>query len=163
MGECDSAEKEILMPGVVPSAQGGSRPGGRPAGARDVPGNRPGRRRPGSIGGAVAQAGGYGGSSPRETPAGGHGRSSPRTTARPEQPDDGPYTIGQEIEVTVGDVAQGGWCVARLEGLPVIFVRHALPGEVVLARVTEVTAKFARADAVEIRDASPDRVPPPCP
>ena len=36
------------------------------------------------------------------------------------------------------------------EGLPVMFVRHALPGERVVARVTEVTSKFARADAVEI-------------
>ena len=77
--------------------------------------------------------------------------------------DEGPYRAGQEIEVSVGDAAQGGWCVARPEGLPVIFVRHALPGERVLARVTEVTAKFARADAVEIRQASPDRVTPPCP
>jgi tRNA/tmRNA/rRNA uracil-C5-methylase (TrmA/RlmC/RlmD family) len=45
----------------------------------------------------------------------------------------------------------------------VIFVRHALPGECVVARVTEVTSKFARADAVEIRQASPDRVDAPCP
>ena len=34
--------------------------------------------------------------------------------------------------MAVEDVAQGGWCVARPEGLPVIFVRHALPGERVL-------------------------------
>ena len=64
--------------------------------------------------------------------------------------------------MAVEDVAQGGWCVARPEGLPVIFVRHALPGERVVARVTEVTSKFARADAVEIRQASPDRVAAPC-
>jgi tRNA/tmRNA/rRNA uracil-C5-methylase (TrmA/RlmC/RlmD family) len=70
--------------------------------------------------------------------------------------------VGQDIEVTVADVAQGGWCVARPEGLPVIFVRHTLPGERVVARVTEVTSKFARADAVEIREASPDRVTAPC-
>jgi tRNA/tmRNA/rRNA uracil-C5-methylase (TrmA/RlmC/RlmD family) len=60
------------------------------------------------------------------------------------------------------DVAQGGWCVARPEGLPVMFVRHALPGERVVARVTEVTSKFARADAVEILQAAPDRVTAPC-
>ena len=60
--------------------------------------------------------------------------------------------------MAIEDVAQGGWCVARPEGLPVMFVRHALPGERVVARVTEVTSKFARADAVEIREASPDRV-----
>ncbi len=43
------------------------------------------------------------------------------------------YAVGQTVEVTVVDVAQGGWCVARPEGLPVLFVRHALPGERVLA------------------------------
>ena len=44
-----------------------------------------------------------------------------------------------------------------------MFVRHALPGERVRARVTETTARFARAEAVEILQASPDRVEPPCP
>jgi tRNA/tmRNA/rRNA uracil-C5-methylase (TrmA/RlmC/RlmD family) len=73
------------------------------------------------------------------------------------------YAVGQTVEVAVTDVAQGGWCVARPEGLPVLFVRHALPGERVLARVTEVTSRFARADAIEVREASPDRVEAPCP
>ncbi len=67
------------------------------------------------------------------------------------------------VEVTTEDVAQGGWCVARLAGRPVVFVRHALPGERVVARVTEVTSKFARAEAVEILQPSGDRVTPPCP
>ena len=71
--------------------------------------------------------------------------------------------VGEAVEVEVGDVAQGGWCVARPAGAPVVFVRHALPGERVIARVTEVTSRFARADAVEIRKPSPDRVTPPCP
>jgi tRNA/tmRNA/rRNA uracil-C5-methylase (TrmA/RlmC/RlmD family) len=73
------------------------------------------------------------------------------------------FQVGQAIEVEAGDVAQGGWCVARPDGLPVVFVRHALPGERVVARVTEVTSRFARADAVEILVPSPDRVAPPCP
>ncbi|MER6946293.1 class I SAM-dependent RNA methyltransferase [Nonomuraea sp. NPDC000554] len=66
------------------------------------------------------------------------------------------------LELTVGPVAHGGWCVARHEGR-VVFVRHALPGERVIAEVTEETARFLRADAVEILDPSPDRVVPPCP
>jgi tRNA/tmRNA/rRNA uracil-C5-methylase (TrmA/RlmC/RlmD family) len=70
--------------------------------------------------------------------------------------------VGQEIEVAIEDAAQGGWCIARPAGLPVLFVRHTLPGERVVARVTEVTAKFARADAVDVREASGDRVQPPC-
>ncbi|ETK32382.1 RNA methyltransferase, partial [Microbispora sp. ATCC PTA-5024] len=66
------------------------------------------------------------------------------------------------VEMTVGAVANGGWCVARHEGR-VVFVRHALPGERVIAEITEETARFLRADAVEILEPSPDRVSPPCP
>jgi tRNA/tmRNA/rRNA uracil-C5-methylase (TrmA/RlmC/RlmD family) len=66
------------------------------------------------------------------------------------------------LELEIGPVAHGGWCVARHEG-QVVFVRHALPGERVRARVTEPGKKFLRADAVEILEASPDRVEPPCP
>ncbi|MDF5757937.1 class I SAM-dependent RNA methyltransferase [Spongiactinospora sp. TRM90649] len=66
------------------------------------------------------------------------------------------------LEMTVDRVANGGWCVGRHEGR-VVFVRHALPGERVRAEVTEETARFLRADAVEILDPSPDRVTPPCP
>jgi tRNA/tmRNA/rRNA uracil-C5-methylase (TrmA/RlmC/RlmD family) len=73
------------------------------------------------------------------------------------------YQTGQVVEVTAGDVAHGGWCVARPADGPVLFVRHTLPGERVLARVTEVTTRLARAEAVQILAASPDRVTPPCP
>jgi tRNA/tmRNA/rRNA uracil-C5-methylase (TrmA/RlmC/RlmD family) len=73
------------------------------------------------------------------------------------------FQVGEAVEAVCEDVAQGGWCVARPAGFPVLFVRHALPGERVVARVTEVTSRFARADAVEILERSPDRVEPPCP
>jgi tRNA/tmRNA/rRNA uracil-C5-methylase (TrmA/RlmC/RlmD family) len=68
------------------------------------------------------------------------------------------------IRLEVGPVAHGGHCVARHEGR-VVFVRHALPGETVRARVTEGSAgsTFWRADAVEVLTASPDRVQAPCP
>ncbi|REE95311.1 class I SAM-dependent RNA methyltransferase [Thermomonospora umbrina] len=71
-------------------------------------------------------------------------------------------SIPDVLELEIGAVANGGWCVARHEGR-VVFVRHTLPGERVRARVTEVTRNFLRADAVEILEASPDRVVPPCP
>jgi len=45
----------------------------------------------------------------------------------------------------------------------VVFVRHALPGERVRAVVTQANARFARADAIEIIRAAPERVPVPCP
>ncbi len=61
-------------------------------------------------------------------------------------------------------VGHGGFVVARHEGV-VVFVRHALPGERVVAEVTEGREgdRFLRADAVEVLEASPDRVEPPCP
>jgi tRNA/tmRNA/rRNA uracil-C5-methylase (TrmA/RlmC/RlmD family) len=72
---------------------------------------------------------------------------------------------GDRCELTVGDVAHGGHCVARLGGPGgrVVFVRHALPGELVVAEITEVHRGYLRADAVEVLRASPDRVRPPCP
>ncbi|MQY25194.1 23S rRNA (uracil(1939)-C(5))-methyltransferase RlmD [Nocardia sp. RB56] len=45
-----------------------------------------------------------------------------------------------------------------------LFVRHGLPGELVRAEVTEDRGgSFCRAEAVEILEASPDRVPATCP
>ncbi len=68
------------------------------------------------------------------------------------------------IRVTVGAPAHGGHCVARHEGRAV-FVRHALPGEVVEARVVDAApdARFWNADAVRILEASDDRVEHPWP
>ncbi|WP_425942746.1 class I SAM-dependent RNA methyltransferase [Ornithinimicrobium sp. W1665] len=72
--------------------------------------------------------------------------------------------VGDVVVVDVGAVAHGGHCVARHEG-QVLFVRHTLPGERVRARVTGLGPKgrFAHAEAVEVLQASPHRVQPPCP
>lgn len=70
--------------------------------------------------------------------------------------------VGTLLELEVGPVAHGGHCVARYEG-QVVFVRHALPGELVHARVTEQTTKYLRADAVQVLTPSPQRIEPPCP
>jgi tRNA/tmRNA/rRNA uracil-C5-methylase (TrmA/RlmC/RlmD family) len=70
--------------------------------------------------------------------------------------------VGALIELDVGAPAHGGSCVARHDG-QVVFVRHALPGERVVARVTEQTKHFSRADAVEVLTASEHRVVPRCP
>ncbi|GDY32934.1 class I SAM-dependent RNA methyltransferase [Gandjariella thermophila] len=70
---------------------------------------------------------------------------------------------GRRFEVTAGPVAHGGHCVARVSGR-VVFVRHALPSERVLAEVTEDHGgSYCRADAVRVLAAAPDRVDPPCP
>lgn len=57
--------------------------------------------------------------------------------------------------------ASGGG-VGRLANGQVVFVRHSLPGELVRVQITETTSSFARGDAVEILEASPERVTPPC-
>ena len=72
--------------------------------------------------------------------------------------------VGDVVTLEVGPIAHGGFCVARHDGR-VVFVRHALPGERVNAQVTEARdgQRFVRADCVEVLDASPHRVTPPCP
>lgn len=70
---------------------------------------------------------------------------------------------GRRLEVVLGNPGHGGFCVARHEGR-VLFVRHGLPGETVVAHVTEDRGgSFCRADAVEIVEPSADRVAPLCP
>ncbi|MGA5170253.1 MULTISPECIES: class I SAM-dependent RNA methyltransferase [Streptomyces] len=73
--------------------------------------------------------------------------------------------VGVEYEVEVGPVAHGGHCIARTGEGRVLFVRHALPGEKVVVRVTEGNedSRFLRADAVRVLEASKDRVEAPCP
>ena len=77
---------------------------------------------------------------------------------------------GESYQVEVGAVAHGGHFVARLPqdapdvGGTVVFVRHALPGELVTVTITEgeVGDRFLRGDAVEVHRPSDDRVPAPC-
>lgn len=99
-------------------------------------------------------------------PSGGRsGRRGPRPA-----PAKGRSYVGERLTVEVGPIAHGGHCVARVtvpgeERARVVFVRHALPGERVVIAVTEGAEgdRFWRADAVEVLDASPDRVAAPCP
>ncbi len=72
-------------------------------------------------------------------------------------------TPAVRMELTTGAIAAGGGCVARAEDGRVVFVRHSLPGERVVAQVTSETTSFLRADAVEVLEPSADRVPAPCP
>ncbi|OBF15666.1 TRAM domain-containing protein [Mycobacterium sp. ACS4331] len=66
------------------------------------------------------------------------------------------------LTLTVGAAANGGSCVAREDGR-VVFVRYALPGETVRARITDQRGSYWHAAAVEVIDPSPDRVDPLCP
>ncbi|SNC60527.1 23S rRNA m(5)U-1939 methyltransferase [Kytococcus aerolatus] len=72
--------------------------------------------------------------------------------------------VGAEAELEVGPVAHGGHCVARWEDGRVVFVRHALPGELVRVRVTGVGPRERHlfADAVEVLRAAEGRREAPC-
>lgn len=71
--------------------------------------------------------------------------------------------IGQVAgPVRVGPIAHGGHCVVRVGGV-VVFVRHAVPDEVVTVRITAVQSRFARGDVAEVIEPSVHRRRPPCP
>ena len=66
---------------------------------------------------------------------------------------------GREIEVEATNMAHGGESVARHEGR-VVFVADAIPGERLVARVTDDAKKsFWRADTVRVLEPSPHRRP----
>ena len=69
--------------------------------------------------------------------------------------------IGEILRVEIEKVAHGGHFIARHEGA-VIFVRHAIPGEIVEIEITGLDKSFARADVVAVIEASPERREAPC-
>ena len=89
--------------------------------------------------------------------------SRPRGLATDGLPKGNGVWLGRQFEVEIGSVAHGGHCVARHEGR-VLFVRHTLPGERVIASVTRTTAaRSAARTRWRCCQPSPDRVEPPCP
>jgi tRNA/tmRNA/rRNA uracil-C5-methylase (TrmA/RlmC/RlmD family) len=74
---------------------------------------------------------------------------------------------GARLELRIGPVAHGGHMVARTPEGQVVFVRHALPEELVVVEITEAPSagggRFLRGDAVEVLEPSPHRVSAPCP
>ena len=69
--------------------------------------------------------------------------------------------IGQILRVEIEKVAHGGHFIARHEGA-VIFVRHAIPGEIVEVEITGLDKSFARADVVAVLEPSSARREAPC-
>ncbi|MBU3734335.1 MAG: class I SAM-dependent RNA methyltransferase [Candidatus Planktophila sp.] len=69
--------------------------------------------------------------------------------------------IGDLIEVSIEKVAHGGHFIARHEGA-VIFVRHAIPGELCTIEITSTGSSFNRADVVSVSQPSEFRVVAPC-
>jgi 23S rRNA (uracil1939-C5)-methyltransferase len=72
-----------------------------------------------------------------------------------------PPRPGDTVELDVTTLAYGGQGVARLDDF-VIFVRGAVPGDRVLARVTKRKHNHAEARTLEILTPSPRRVAPLC-
>lgn len=67
-----------------------------------------------------------------------------------------------QITVELTTMAHGGDALGRHQG-KVIFVPYAIPGETVVARITDDREHYAFARLVEIAEPSPRRVVPPCP
>jgi 23S rRNA (uracil1939-C5)-methyltransferase len=74
--------------------------------------------------------------------------SSRPATARPKP--------GAQLELSVDDFAFGGAGLARIEGY-VVFVRGAVPGDRVLARVTRSKRDYAEAVLVDVLEPSSER------
>jgi 23S rRNA (uracil1939-C5)-methyltransferase len=66
------------------------------------------------------------------------------------------------VELDIESIGFEGRAVGRLDGV-VHFVKGALPGEHVTARVIRSKRSFVEAELVEVLTASPHRLDPPCP
>jgi 23S rRNA (uracil1939-C5)-methyltransferase len=76
------------------------------------------------------------------------------STAAPTRPQ-----RGDELDLRIDSLAYGGAGVARLDGY-VVFVRDAIPGDRVRAVVTKRKRAYAEARAVDVLEASPERIAP---
>ena len=79
------------------------------------------------------------------------------TDARPARP-----RRGDELELRIDSLAQGGRGVARTEGGFVIFVAGGLPGDRIRARVGKSKRSWAEATTVELLESAPERIADTC-
>jgi 23S rRNA (uracil1939-C5)-methyltransferase len=70
---------------------------------------------------------------------------------------------GDELELTIDRLAYGGAGVARTETGYVVFVRGAVPGDRVRARIGKSKRSWAEAELVELLEPSPERIEPVAP
>jgi 23S rRNA (uracil1939-C5)-methyltransferase len=76
--------------------------------------------------------------------------STPAAPTRPSR--------GDELDLRIDSLAYGGAGVARADGY-VVFVRDAVPGDRVRARITKRKRAYAEARAVELIEPSAERIP----
>ncbi len=66
------------------------------------------------------------------------------------------------VDLKIQDIAFGGKGVGREQG-KAIFVPYTIEGETVSAEIVREKKQFAEAELVDVKESSPDRVPPECP
>ena len=165
--EVERADELFGAPAVplqVEVAHGRTPFAGRRQAGRSTPDSTSGRRGPTPLGTAHGvddrRAGGRRRSRQRR-----HRAGAPR--AARERPGERVHWLtmpprpGDTVELDVTTLAYGGQGVARLDEF-VVFVRGAVPGDRVLARVTKRRQSHAEARALEILSPSPRRVAPRC-
>jgi 23S rRNA (uracil1939-C5)-methyltransferase len=81
----------------------------------------------------------------------------PASTSRAARP-----ARGEELDLVVESLAQGGRGIARREDGFVVFVAGGLPGDRVRARVSKSKRGYAEAATVELLEPSPERVADTC-
>jgi 23S rRNA (uracil1939-C5)-methyltransferase len=70
--------------------------------------------------------------------------------------------LGERLTLHVTDMGHAGMALARHQDMAV-WVSLAIPGETVVAEVTDRHSSYIEAKTVEVLEPSPDRVAPPCP
>jgi 23S rRNA (uracil1939-C5)-methyltransferase/tRNA (uracil-5-)-methyltransferase len=73
-----------------------------------------------------------------------------------------PFAYHQELDVRIDNLTNEGAGVARVDGW-VVFVPFTLAGELVKCRVFRNHKNYSEADLIEVLEASPKRLQPPCP
>ena len=68
---------------------------------------------------------------------------------------------GQEIELTISDLAFGGKGISKVNDL-IFFVKDAIPNQKVLAKVNKIKKTYIEAYKIQILDKSIDEVDPTC-
>ncbi|MPY93186.1 MAG: TRAM domain-containing protein [Acidimicrobiia bacterium] len=106
-----------------------------------------------------SEAGEVGGQDRRHDERGPHGPDA-TGAARPRPVASG---VVEVVELAVTGLAVGGDGVGRDPSGRVVFVRGAVPGDRVRARVTEARRRHARAELIAVTEAAPTRRAPPCP
>ena len=72
-----------------------------------------------------------------------------------------PVSEGEIVTLQLEDIAYGGDAVGREDGFA-IFVPGGIPGEEVMAQITEVKSNFGRAKVIKVKETAAERREPKC-